>query len=102
MYLRKLAISNFSAHRIRVALTITAIALAVSLVVAVTSGYKSVEGAANRFLNQYMGATDVQISRVNDPHGGVTESVIAELRKDPDVKNVIGRLEAASQLLDAN
>src|SRR5205085_4820924 len=68
--LRKLVISNFSTHRIRAALTISAIALAVSLVVAVTSGYKSAEGAAFRFLNLYMGATDAQISRSEERRVG--------------------------------
>ncbi len=101
MFLRKLVLSNLAQRKPRVALTVTAIALSVSLVVAVTSGYASIEAAAFRFLNSYLGSTDAQISRMNDPHGGVRESLEAELQKDPQVKGVTGRLEMEAGLVDA-
>ena len=50
--------SNFAVRKIRVALTVAAMALSVSLVVSVTSGYASLEEAAFKFLSQYMGGTD--------------------------------------------
>src|SRR5947209_9475377 len=83
MFIRKLAISNFAVRKMRVALTVSAIALSVSLVVAVASGYASLEEAAFRFLSQYMGGTDATILRQNDPVGGVPESLVQELRNDP-------------------
>src|SRR5688572_11388178 len=100
MAVRKLILSNFRTRRIRVALTVAAIALSVSLVVAVTSGYKSAEAAAHKFLTQYMGSTDAQISRTNDFRAGTRESLVDELRQDPDVRRVVGRLEVESGLLD--
>ena len=60
MLLRKLAVSNFLARKTRVALTVAAIALSVSLVVAVTTGYNSVEAAVHFFIDKYMGATDAR------------------------------------------
>src|SRR6185437_17003996 len=96
--LLKLAISNFCNHKTRFALTAAAVALSVSLVVAVTSGYASAEGAARYFLNKYLGSTDAYIDR----HGRtpLEESVLEEIRKDPDVARVWGRLEDQSVLLD--
>src|SRR6476661_1989789 len=92
MVLFKLALSNLTTRRVRVALTVAAIALSVSLVVSVTSGYASVEAAVYKYLAQYMGSTDVEITRRNS--GGTSEAVLAELRKDPDVLKVDGRYEA--------
>src|SRR5436190_24380923 len=96
----RLVLSNFSTHRIRAALTIAAIAFSVSLVVATTSGYLSVEETARQFFSRYMGAADVQITRKNDPHGGVKESLVDELAKDPDVRGVVARLEAQGGSMD--
>src|SRR5215813_4176082 len=99
MVLSKLALSNFSAHKIRVVLTIAAIALSVSLVVSVTSGYASAESAALKFLSLYMGTSDAQITRVGDNRGGFRESICDELLADPDVKGIIRRLYMESGLL---
>ena len=61
MVLRKLAISNFDVHKVRVVLTVAAIALSVSLVVAVTSGYASVEaGGAQVHRRSSWGPTDAR------------------------------------------
>src|SRR3954469_7723246 len=101
MALSKLAISNLTTRKVRTALTIAAIALSVSLVVAVTSGYKSAEGAIYKYLITYMGATDVQITHKNDFRQGVNETLVDELRRDPDVKTAFGRLETDTGMLDA-
>jgi putative ABC transport system permease protein len=100
MVLRRLAISNFTARKSRVALTVAAIALSVSLVVSVTSGYASVEAAAFKFLSTYLGAHDAQITRSYDPRKGIDESVVDQLRADPDVKSAIARLELETGLID--
>lgn len=99
--LSHLVLSNLATRKVRTALTIAAIALSVSLVVAVTSGYKSAEGAIYKYLITYMGATDVQITHKNDFRQGVTETLIDELRRDPEVKTAFGRLETDTGMLDA-
>ncbi len=79
----------------RVALTVAAIALSVSLVVSVTSGYASIEAAVYKYLNQYMGSTDVEVVRPNDVSGGLTTSLLEKLRRDPMVAGADGRFEMA-------
>jgi len=100
MVLIRLALSNFRVHKIRMALTVAAVALSVSLVVAVTSGYASVMAAAEKFMDEFLGATDAQITQRDETRSGIPESIVAELRKDPRVKRVNGRLETDSRLLD--
>jgi putative ABC transport system permease protein len=91
MFIRKLAFSNFAVRKSRAALTVAAVALSVSLVVAVTSGYASLFEAAYGYLSQYMGETDAHVSRKDDPIG-VPAEVIAGLREDPAVRHVDPRL----------
>lgn len=102
MIIPKLAFSNMLARRSRVALTVAAIALSVSLVVAVTSGYASIEAAAYKFLTQYLGSTDVTVTRQNDPRGGVSEAIVPALRSDPRVKRAVGRVETDLSLTMPN
>src|SRR5687768_16819845 len=101
MILRKLAFSNFAVHRVRAALTVAAIALSVSLVVAVTSGYESAEAAAYDFLAQLIGTTDATVARRGDTTGGISESLIEQIERDPDVERVNGQLEIGTALADA-
>jgi putative ABC transport system permease protein len=100
MVIGKLALSNLLVHRTRTLLTAAAIALSVSLVVAVTSGYASVEAMAYKFAARYMGTADAVITRRGMANGFFTESVVDQLRSDPDVKRVTGRLEADNQTTD--
>src|ERR1700710_766301 len=102
MFLRKLVISNVLARRVRSGLTVAAVALSVSLVVSVTTGYASVLGAGSKYVESALGAVDAQISRQNDPHGPVSARVIDGLRADPDVKRADGRIETVTPLLDGN
>jgi putative ABC transport system permease protein len=101
MVILKLALSNFLARKVRVALTVAAIALSVSLVVSVTSGYASVEAAVYQYLAQYMGTTDVEITKANNPSGGTPDSILALLRADPEVEKVDGRYELGNALADS-
>src|SRR5688572_22064599 len=93
MVLLKLALSNITTRKVRVALTVAAIALSVSLVVSVTSGYASVEAAVYHYLAQYMGSTDVEITKQNSPGDGSPDTILAQLRADPDVLKADGRYE---------
>src|SRR4051794_33521588 len=100
MVLRKLALSNLARHKVRVALTVAAVGMSVSLVVSVTSGYASMEATALQFLSRFMGSMDAQIYRRNDAVGGVDQDLVAALRDDPDVANVVERLEVRLGILD--
>src|SRR5687767_456642 len=100
MSLQRLVVSNIVTRKVRTILTVSAVALAVSLVVAVTSGYKSAEAAIYRYLSTYLGTTDVQITHKADFRATMSESVIDELRKDPDVAAAFGRLETDTGLID--
>src|SRR3954467_3024444 len=102
MVLRRLAVSNFLHRKVRVILTVAAIALSVSLVVSVTSGYASVEAAARKFLAQFLGSWDALISRPTDPRPGVDSALVQQLREDPNVRRAVGRLEADLVLLNKN
>ena len=98
MVLLRLAISSLKVRRIRMLLTIMAIALSVSLVVAVTSGYKSLQGAALKFLDRYMGAADAMITSTDQMQGVVPENLVKQLLADPDVRQVSGRLESDREM----
>jgi putative ABC transport system permease protein len=99
----KLLKSSFAARRVRTLLTTLAIALSVSLVVAVTSGYASVESAALAYLNRYLGSADAEITRPETmADGTVPNRLIVDLFKDPDIHRLTGRLEAYSDLFDKN
>ena len=79
MVLRKLAVSNLLTRKIRVALTVAAIALSVSLVVAVTSGYASAVEAAHFYLNRFLGATDVLVTRQG--YTSFPQTIVEELER---------------------
>jgi len=94
--------SYFSFRRVRVALTVLAIALAVSLVVAVTSGYSSAEAAIQEFVHHYLGANNIDITPKGDVHQVVTEDLLERIEKDPDVRQAVGRLVTKMMLADKN
>ena len=94
MVLLRLAISNLRVRKIRSALTVAAIAFSVSLVVSVTSGYRSLESAALMYLNQYLGAADAYVTASNPLQGQIPQSLMADLAADPQVRHVVGRLES--------
>ncbi len=97
----KLISSNFATRKARLGLTVAAVALSVSLVVSVTSGFTTITLVAQKFLGQIMGTTDATILRQNDARAGVSESLVDSLRQDPDVKTAVGRLETDITLLNA-
>jgi len=99
MLLSRLAFSHLISRPTRAVLTVLAVALSVSLVVAVTSGYASALAAAHQFLDRYLGPVDVTITRQNDPRGGVSQTVEAAIRADPRVRGAVGRLEMSNGLL---
>jgi putative ABC transport system permease protein len=102
MFLQKLTLANLAHRKVRVALTIAAIALSVSLVVSVTGGYTSVEQTAFTYLIRYMGSHDGQVTRTSDPHATIDEAVADQLAADPDIRNVESRLEMMGSIIASN
>ncbi|MGE5609231.1 MAG: ABC transporter permease, partial [Bacillota bacterium] len=93
MVLWRLLISTLVFRKVRAALTIAAVALAISLVVAITSGYASAEAALQQFVRYYVGSSSIEISPKGDPDQVFTEGLIDELGKDVAVQRAVGRLE---------
>jgi len=81
-------------------LTVAAIALSVSLVVSVTSGYASMEATALKFLSKFMGSMDAQVYRRSERVGGVEPELVRGLREDPDVIHATERVEVLIGLVD--
>ena len=100
MLLPKLVFANFKTRKTRVALTIAAIAMSVSLVVSVTSGYTSIEAAAYKFFTRWLGSTDAVLAN-NNYGGGIPETFIGQLQNDPRVKTVNARLNSEVNLTTA-
>jgi putative ABC transport system permease protein len=96
----RLAFANFIARRARFALTILAVALSVSLVVAITSGYASLERAIRSYVDDYIGSTDFELTQPDDPLPGIAAGVIEKLRADPRVSKITARVEAFVTPLD--
>ncbi|MBI1368262.1 MAG: FtsX-like permease family protein [Planctomycetes bacterium] len=89
-------------HRTRAVLTFAAIAVAVSLVTALTSAFASLRAAAYTVLGSMYGSTDMVI-RPDQSRGVLIDGAIAdELRNDPRVRRINARLISVSPLLDAN
>ena len=88
-----LVAGNLLSRKTRTLLTALAIAISVSLVVAITSGISSFEHAALGFMDRFMGAVDATIRREGDTRS-MPESIVADLRADPDVQTVMPRLES--------
>lgn len=92
MVLYRLAISNLLVRKVRTALTVGAIALSAALVVAVTSGYKSMEASALQFMNRYMGTADAFVVPASEMQGLLPENLVDLLNQDPAVSQATGRL----------
>jgi putative ABC transport system permease protein len=97
----KLTTSMFATRKVRSLLTVLAIAMAVSLVVAVTGGYASAKAAILRYLVEYMGSTDVEVKSQADYRTGVPESIADLLANDGRVRSAVGRLEIETDLVHA-
>jgi putative ABC transport system permease protein len=91
----KLALKNYAARRARMAITIAAVALSVALVVSVTSGYESLKATVWKFVGQIIGSFDARVTFVDDRSSGIGRELVDALRADPDVRNVIGRIESS-------
>lgn len=93
--------SNLLQRPVRTVLTLLAIALAVALVVATTSGYASAEKTVREFVTLFLGNSDLQIS-ADAGSEGLDERILREVRSDPDVRNAFGRFENSMQFKTAD
>lgn len=100
MIIPRLVFANFRFHRVRLVLTLLAIALSVSLVVAVSSGIESIQYAGIRFLDRMLGGIDAQIMPASDTRVSFDENLIEMVRRDPAIQSVVGRLESQTGLVD--
>ncbi|HEV8604278.1 MAG TPA: FtsX-like permease family protein [Tepidisphaeraceae bacterium] len=102
MAVSKITWSSVVSRKARLVLTVLAIGLSVSLVIAVTSGYASAEAAVARFFTEFMGSTDIKVSREPGQQGNIRESIVEGLARDRDVKMAVGRLELDTNIVDIN
>ncbi len=100
MAVSKITLSSLTQRKARLILTVLAIALSVSLVIAVTSGYASAEAAVHHFFTEFMGSTDVKVRPEMGHAGNIKEEVLDDFRGDGDVQNVVGRLEGDTNIVD--
>ncbi len=100
MVILRLAVSNFCVRGTRFSLAIAAVALAVALVVSITTGYASNENAIRRFVVQFVGSIDIEITHAGDDPSPISQQLLDELRADPRIQSAHGRLEARSTPLN--
>ena len=100
MIVLRLVVANLRSHRVRCTLTALAVALAVSLVVAVTSGYLSATSASQQYFGAYLANSDIHITRRDARNASFAQAVVRQLAQDPDVKTVSSRLQANLPLID--
>jgi putative ABC transport system permease protein len=77
----------------RFALAASAMAIAVSLVIAITSGFAGLHVVIRSFVNTFMGSVDFEITWPNSGKPSLDQSLIDQLRADPRVRAAHGRLE---------
>ena len=92
--------ANLSQRLGRTFLTVAAVAASVSLVVSTTTGYKSAEATLRQFVNLYLGTSDFRLGSGVDATG-LPESLLQEVRDDPQVQSAFGRYEIARQFQDS-
>jgi putative ABC transport system permease protein len=102
MAVSKITLSSLIERKARLILTVLAIALSVSLVIAVTSGYASAQAAVVRYFTEFMGSTDIKIHREPGQPGNIKEAIVDALNRDRDVKLAVGRLETDTNVVDIN
>jgi putative ABC transport system permease protein len=91
--LAHLAISNLKQHRVRFALAVCATALSVALVVAVTSGFASLDRMIRGFVLSFVGTVDFEVDGPDGRKPTLPESTLQLLRDDPRIRSAHGRLQ---------
>ena len=92
--LLRLVLGNLFARKTRTVLTCLAVAISVSLVVAMTSGIAAFEKAAMGFMDQYMGSVDATISKTGGNGKDLPQSLLANFSADPRIRSASPRLQS--------
>lgn len=98
----RLAIRNLAARRARTGLTLAAIAFAVSLVVAVTTGFSSLSAVATRMLDRFLGSADAIVTARDVTRTTFAARLVDELADDPRVRKVVPRFETPTPFLTSS
>ncbi|HEY0009912.1 MAG TPA: ABC transporter permease [Tepidisphaeraceae bacterium] len=93
-----LIFANLFSRKTRLALTVLAIGLSVSLVVAMTSGFSAFQNASGAFFDKLMGAVDASVFRGGDRAAGISADWVEQIRADPRVKIAFARVEGEAPL----
>lgn len=102
MLFAKLASADVRFRPVRFFLGSAAMMLSVALVVAITSGYASLEGAMRSFIEVFIDATDFEITNTQDRRPAVPIALADDLRADGRVRSVHARVEAYVTPMDEN
>lgn len=95
----RLAANQLAQRKARSALTAAAVAMAVSLVVCMTSGFASLRAAAFTILDTFYGSTDVTLAPAQSRGEMLPESLAGTLAADPRVRSVEVRYVTDAPLL---
>ncbi len=99
MVITKLLVSELLHRKMRSLLTVSAVAAAVSLVVAMTTGFASLRATVHQVLGQLYGEIDVVIEPVEGHGPGFDQTLLHVLERDPRVASFRPQLIAQSFLL---
>ncbi|MBI1371352.1 MAG: FtsX-like permease family protein [Phycisphaera sp.] len=99
MVILRLAIANLKRTKMRAALTIGAVAAAVSLVVVITSAFASLQQVAYSLLDEYYSAVDVAVAPTNNADV-IHMDLVRAMEKDDRVNEVRVSLEVSSLMVD--
>lgn len=97
----RLAGANVVARRTRLALVIASVALSVALVVAITSGYASVERVLRGFVEDFIGSVDFEVTAPQEHVPSISSELVESIRSDPRVAKVTSRIELFATPIDA-
>jgi putative ABC transport system permease protein len=89
----RLAISGLRHKPTRFALAASAMALAVALVVSITSGYASIERAMRGFIEQFVGSTDFEVANPSSRTPTIEQHLLEQLAAMPEVRATHARIE---------
>jgi len=96
----RLLLNDLWHHKVRTVLTVAAVSLAVSLVVAMTSGFSSIEALAYGKLGEMYGEVDVRLTPRDDSTGLLSTELLQAIQGEPGVHDAYGVLRIRSTVLD--
>lgn len=99
MAILHLLLNDIKLRKMRCALTIGAVAIAVSLVTSMTSGFDSLRAAAQTALASFYGDIDVQVEPVDGEANAIAPQVVERLRGDDRIEAMRPQLRGQALLV---